>query len=916
MEQPLSVISSSGIEGLASTTTTTTASAVAAAPTGVAAAATTTTFTTMQIIAGAVLATVALGAVMSATGLGLGLGLGAAGAPSQPAVTTVDDYLNLTLRVPYIFDPTTNDIDEDDLQIFLFSVNTLPRYGTCELISYTNGTKLLNITMTSDEFMYDENDHLAPNRYDTLTYQPYNVLGRVGDPGTIHISVYNVPPLAVDFEMNVFQDSNQSQYRLFEESGRVNRSSSNRYAGHYGDVEWSTIRDLNRDPISFLDLKYASYVVSPSSNTSFFNDGSTVNNDPSHVNEQEMLESYEWEASSGTFKFTPPRHFIGSVLFEYIISDLRGPSTRGLITVHVLDTAPSVHPVDIDVEKYDASVVDLLSQIVDPNGDVIRLVSIEPLGSTLGSIQVLLVSNNDGNGTIETEQQIVYVPAQRSVPYEDTFEYAVTDGTKTSMSTVTIHVVNRAPTTEPYVLKAVSKEPGNHAIEIAYEDADSLDSHTISIAQGPEYGAAHVTTQNVTVPVNRTVIIGGSLVTNSFNVTRQVFTVLYNRNQSVSALQDSLHIAISDGNDVAQSKIELSIVNFPPVAVDDYVVIEKNGNITLDHLLDNDYDPDEDSFVLQPASDSGTWWFSLRGGIVRRISDTQLQYIAPFNYTGEDEFQYTIIDQVQSPFSSKRSVVPGVVHVEIENVKPIIHNDYYRIKTGGVVQLLNVLANDTSSDGVPLVIVAVEQASQDETSSVRIFNSTTIEYTSGSYPGTIVFQYTVRDGSGFTYNGTVYIELYEDTPTYPSCPNALLLFGSSPIWPPNQFMRLNWLIVPNYAVKIISILHNDVYDLYGPDAYILPFGIFGVRAERSGREKTGRVYKIHYIARRNGKSWNDPSAICTGTITSLCVPHDKSKAKEQCAVRPTDQWIDATTWHRRQAQDDNDFIRDCDKLLR
>jgi len=799
---------------------------------------------------------VAVGAVV---GGAVGISLAASSSSSTATnAQTIDDYVNLTRNVPYIFDPCANDIDPTGFPIFFLKLLTFPLYGTYQYVDYGNGSVVLNVTMTSDNF----------TGYDSFRYQGYTASGKLPSPGTIYVSVYNVPPVAVDYRLNVFEDSVDNQFHLLDLLGTVNRDARNRYHGFYKELGETRIYDANGDDFALINIRYKSH-----NRTLFDSRQNTHANDDATVALDTVI---QWNNVTGEFHFTPQHYFIGSVTLEYNVSDSRGPPSTGLIIVQVLDTAPIVKPLHFTVHKYFDSNIDILTNVIDPNGDVLHLVSVTPtsLNTTGGSV------------VIQGDQTVDYTPLFQSKPYEETFMYSVTDGEKTSNSTVTIQVINEPPVMAANVVRTIGKGDGNHSVPIVYSDFDLYDNHTISIVAQPEHGVIYLVVQDEVVTVN------SSITGESLNVTQQKFTVLYERNMSTPILEDFFTIAVSDGYDTAVSTVQLHIRNSAPVAISNAELVLKNQNVTFTSLLNSDYDPDDDLFILDPSK---LLWSSRQGGIVRRISDTQIQYSPPFNFTGHDEFNYTIIDLPEAPYVSKNAST--VVHVEVESAKPVARDDYYRMKVGGVVQFLNLLANDTDPDGDPLSIISVEQPS--DTSSVRLINSTTVQFTSGKYPNTAIFRYTISDTTGATSNGTVYVELYDDS--RPACKGGYILLGQNPIWPPNNYMRLYWLFVPGYYVDILSVLHNDVTDLYGPDAYILPLGLFSVRGERTGANKRGRVYKINYIARKVGRPSTDDSAsaLCYGTITSLCVPHDQKKYKEQCTISSTDQWIDATRCPRR-----------------
>jgi len=75
--------------------------------------------------------------------------------------------------------------------------------------------------------------------------------------------------------------------------------------------------------------------------------------------------------------------------------------------------------------------------------------------------------------------------------------------------------------------------------------------------------------------------------------------------------------------------------NNPPVAVDDYIQLSKNAVVMI-YVLTNDSDPDGDNITIHSTTTA------FHGSVA--ISGNQIIYTPDKDYTGTDQFEYTIID--------------------------------------------------------------------------------------------------------------------------------------------------------------------------------------------------------------------------------------------------------------------------------
>ncbi|MEZ4365779.1 MAG: Ig-like domain-containing protein [Kofleriaceae bacterium] len=136
-------------------------------------------------------------------------------------------------------------------------------------------------------------------------------------------------------------------------------------------------------------------------------------------------------AGDGSVTLTPPANFFGDITFPYTVTDDLGAVDTGLVTVTFLPVNDPPIAVD-DVASTGAAqavTVDVLANDSDVEGSLLTVVAItQPAG---GAATGVVVDNGDGT--------VTFTPA---VGFEGlaTFTYTVSDGTDTSVATVTVAV--------------------------------------------------------------------------------------------------------------------------------------------------------------------------------------------------------------------------------------------------------------------------------------------------------------------------------------------------------------------------------------------------------------------------------------------------------------------------------------------
>ncbi|MCR8551206.1 Ig-like domain-containing protein [Salipiger sp. P9] len=177
-----------------------------------------------------------------------------------------------------------------------------------------------------------------------------------------------------------------------------------------------------------------------------------------------------------------------------------------------------------------------------------------------------------------------------------------------------------------------------------------------------------------------------------------------------------------------------------PEAADDTATTEA-GTATLIDILGNDTDPDGDMLIVDRLGDPEN------GSI--ELTEDGLLYQPNADFVGTDTFDYRVSDG--NGGSDTATVTVNVTESDI-NGDPEAAPD---IASTGVDEalIIEVLSNDTDTDGDPLV---VESAGPAGNGTVEVLTDGTVLYTPNTgYSGSDSFSYTVSDGQGGTDVETV-----------------------------------------------------------------------------------------------------------------------------------------------------------------
>jgi hypothetical protein len=299
--------------------------------------------------------------------------------------------------------------------------------------------------------------------------------------------------------------------------------------------------------------------------------------------------------SGNTLTYTPNAGFCCDVVdvFSYTVSDGLGGSASANVFITVSDRAPVAGNDSGSTAANQAVQIDVGANDSDPDGDALTW-----------------SYNNDASwgGVTFTGSVATYTPARNFVG-SDSFTYTVTDVYGMSATaTVTITVSDVAPVATDDTIVTSANQQGT---------VDVLQNDTSPI-QDP------LTLSSVTQGAHGTVTVGSGgnvfYTPNTDYVGPDTFTYVVSDNHGGSTVG---HVAVT-------------VLNLPPVAVDDNLVTNMNVQGSV-NVLANDSDPDHDALTVVAV-------FSAQHGVVTIGTGGFVNYLPNTGYVGTDTFGYEVDD--------------------------------------------------------------------------------------------------------------------------------------------------------------------------------------------------------------------------------------------------------------------------------
>lgn len=431
-------------------------------------------------------------------------------------------------------------------------------------------------------------------------------------------------------------------------------------------------------------------------------------------------------SSDGSFTLDPPDNFNGTITFAYTVSDGRGGSDRGDVSINVLPVNDP--PVAVNDEYSGEFQAEISGNVITGSGAGSDS-DVDGDDLTISTTPAVLPQH--GTVDLSSNGAFTYTP-NVGFSGSDSFEYTLSDGSETDRGVVSLSVQ------EPGNMVPTAQDDRFTVAEGAGASGNVLADNGNGVDSDPDGNSLSVTV--VSAPGVGTLDLesGGSF---SLDLPED-----FNGEVDFS-------YRISDGNggtDIGNVFITVNPVNDPPQATDDAFSTafetSVNGNVIADGTPgDSDVDGDELSISTTPAVGpaNGTLVLNANGDFTYTPND---------GFSGADAFEYVLSDgELTDRGRVSLTVRPS------GNVAPVARDDAFEIDQSADLQG-NVLSDngsgaDEDSDG-DVLTVAVE--SDPSVGSLTLEDDGTFSWDlPDGFTGEANFEYRVSDGRGGSDVGAV-----------------------------------------------------------------------------------------------------------------------------------------------------------------
>ena len=407
--------------------------------------------------------------------------------------------------------------------------------------------------------------------------------------------------------------------------------------------------------------------------------------------------------ADGTLTYTPDDRWSGTESFTVTIADTRGGAVTTTVTITVLNAPPTARPEAVTLPTGLRSMIDVLVNDDDPNGDTLGVVIDLPPGHGTATVAA---------GRVEYHPVAGYAGT-------DTFHYTVGDGRGgVSGATVTIELMNALPLARA---DAAGTDTGVPVlVDVTANDSD------------PNEEA--LTVSGFTTAAHGTVTAGPA------------GTLRYTPEPGFTGL-DGFGYTVEDPHRAsAAAGVTITVRNAPPVAADDAHTVGQDGTTTLT-VLGNDTDPN----TGQTLSVAGAGQGSL--GTVAVTGSGTIEYTPRPGSAGRDTFDYLLADDLGGTDTGTVTVTVDAAPTAVDDVADTAADTSVEIAAAGNDLDPEQQALTVSSAGTPANGIAVLQGAG------------TVRYVpQRGFTGTDTFPYVVRDPVGNTASGRIEVRVANAAP--------------------------------------------------------------------------------------------------------------------------------------------------------
>lgn len=415
--------------------------------------------------------------------------------------------------------------------------------------------------------------------------------------------------------------------------------------------------------------------------------------------------------------YSPTTDYFGLDTIVYQVCDTTSLCAIDTVFITIIDIneAPVAMTDYLVIDKNTtANSIDVQGNDSDPDG-------------TGDSLITSIVKNPTyGTALVEQEDRIHYTPTDNYVGL-DTIVYQVCDTANLcAIDTVFITVIdtNEAPEANADY-STVLENTSNHFIDVQANDTDANgvgDSLLTTIVAMPLHGTASVSNAD---------------------------SINYSPNMNYSGLDTIVYQVCDTANLCAIDTVFITVnfVNEAPIAVTDFLVIDKNTTANIINVQANDSDPDGSGDTLIT-----TIVAIPTHGTATVLDKDSINYTPTTTYFGLDTIVYQICDT-----ANLCAIDTVFITINDFNEAPITNPDFLVIEENTINNYVAVQANDNDPNGIgdTLVTILLESATNGAT---VVVNEDSILFTpTANFVGLDTIVYQVCDTSSLCTIDTLFI---------------------------------------------------------------------------------------------------------------------------------------------------------------
>ena len=440
---------------------------------------------------------------------------------------------------------------------------------------------------------------------------------------------------------------------------------------------------------------------------------------------------------TGECLYTPAPGYLGEDGFDYAISDGNGGIDTAHVSILVAENTPP-EAINDDATRSDSTVIDVLANDSDPNGDEIELVSVTPPAF--------------GTATINPDEETITYSQTSNFAADDSFMYTISDGLAQSTATVTLEACPQLSSamgagslvvserwvacSAPHANGAVG--PTTSVFPPAEGTSALLTSGDIANAPGPNDDTGATTGNGTDLRGARDV----SILRLDLNVPMGANCLSFDLAFQSEEFPEYVNQGFNDGFLAELDASDWSVDGEAITAPNNFAFDSAGGIVSVNSAF---FSPDRVITETGSQYDGSTPLLNVRRPIT---PGAHVLYLSIFDAGDAALDSGAFVDRLQAGAAGPGGCSAGA------NEPPDAVADAVEVQEDASTHL-DVLLNDTDPDGHPLAITSASPSAAHGT--VACTAGACVYTPDANYNGPDSFTYAISDGHGGTDTATVSI---------------------------------------------------------------------------------------------------------------------------------------------------------------